>query len=75
MKQFRVKEIMDELARDFGMCSPDCNCGHCVNRRSLILKVFDLGVDYSKYSHSHCWQSEKPACGLKGKHCCLCNNK
>ncbi len=25
------------------------------------------------YSHFHCWQSEEPPCGLKGKHrCCLC---
>lgn len=29
--------------------------------------------DYEKHSHSHCWESENPPCGIKGKHrCCLC---
>lgn len=28
---------------------------------------------YSKIDHTHCWQSDNPPCGLKGKHrCCLC---
>lgn len=29
--------------------------------------------NYEKHSHSHCFESENPPCGLKGKHrCCLC---
>ena len=26
------------------------------------------------HSHSHCWESQNPPCGHKGKHlkCCLC---
>lgn len=29
---------------------------------------------YNQRDHSHCWESETPPCGLKGKHlrCCLC---
>ena len=30
-------------------------------------------MNYDKVSHSHCWESKNPPCGLKGKHrCCLC---
>lgn len=31
-------------------------------------------MEYKDYSHSHCFTSENPPCGIKGKHrCCLCN--
>lgn len=33
-------------------------------------------MNYDKISHSHCFQSENPPCGLKGKHrCCLCKEE
>lgn len=32
-----------------------------------------MAQEYNKIDHSHCWQSDSPPCGLKGKHrCCLC---
>lgn len=30
-------------------------------------------MNYNYVSHSHCYETEKPPCGLKGNHCCLCD--
>lgn len=59
--------------------NPKCKCG--VMREVLTNKEFQEKYkdDYSKppkedYSHSHCWESNKPPCGQRIKHfeCCLC---
>lgn len=30
-------------------------------------------MNYEQNSHTHCYNQQSPACGLKGRHCCLCD--
>lgn len=71
------------------MSSLQQECSECGLLRSTVLATGknclngtehdfgDHGVSFPDYerdhSHKHCWESENPPCGIKGKHrCCLC---